>query len=255
MIATARTLFGLGASRGAVTTAVAIVAGAALVEVALIPALAIGAAAVLAPGLARAVTGPGSNKKRAAAAPASSEEGSRPPASGVKLPSYLSAMGRVRPSRALMKTVTFRVVVTTLDFSTNYLALGTLTTAAGLSAFTLVTGPVFYFLHETGWTYFGDRARAPGGAGDRVILLGRPVNTTLAKTITYRTVATLAEFSASYVIVQDLGTALLLTSFGFVLGPFVYYFHERAWDTFGSAGTPLAPATAPLALPHPAAAI
>lgn len=223
MIKAASSWLGLGASRSALTAAAVVVAGAALVEVALVPALAIGAAAVLAPGLVRAVTGAGSaGTKRTAAEPSEHEDGARAPSLDAEPQSYRSVMGRLRPSRALMKTVTFRVVVTTIDFSTNYLVLGAATTAAGLSAFTLVTGPVLYFAHEAGWNYYGDRLRAPDGADDEVVLLGRPVKTALAKTITFRAAATVLDFGATYVIVQDLATALILTSFGFVIGPFVY---------------------------------
>jgi uncharacterized membrane protein len=80
---------------------------------------------------------------------------------------------------------------------------------------------------------------------------GIAINRALAKTITYRIAATTMEFSANYFVVRDLATAALLSSFGFVLGPFVYYGHERLWERFG------APAAAPpmqLALPAPATA-
>jgi uncharacterized membrane protein len=49
--------------------------------------------------------------------------------------------------QALAKTITFRIIVTTLDFTTNYVVIGELTTAAGLSGFALVVGPLFYLVH------------------------------------------------------------------------------------------------------------
>jgi hypothetical protein len=30
------------------------------------------------------------------------------------------------------------------------------------------------------------------------------------------------------------GAAAMLSAFGFVVGPFVYFGHEKAWDTYGS---------------------
>ncbi len=61
-------------------------------------------------------------------------------------------------SRTVWKTVTFRTVVTTLDFSTNYIAIGNAATAAGLSAFAFVVGPFVYLGHEMAWEKFGNPA-------------------------------------------------------------------------------------------------
>jgi uncharacterized membrane protein len=35
-------------------------------------------------------------------------------------------------------------------------------------------------------------------------------------------------------VVGDVATAATLSAFGFVLGPFVYFGHEKAWDYYGS---------------------
>ena len=39
---------------------------------------------------------------------------------------------------------------------------------------------------------------------------------------------------ANFVVVGDLATAALLSASGFILGPFVYFGHEMAWDYYGS---------------------
>jgi uncharacterized membrane protein len=57
--------------------------------------------------------------------------------------------------RAVWKTLTFRAIATTIDFSTNVIAIGNLTTAALLSAWNTVTGPWIYLGHELAWDYFG----------------------------------------------------------------------------------------------------
>jgi len=220
-----------------VTAGLTIAAGAALFEVALIPGILVGAAAVLAPtylpGLRRslqsavdAVLQP-NNPAAAAAPPHVDAPLPAPRVFGVK--------------RAVAKTITFRIIVTTLDFTSNYVVLGELATAAGLSTFALVAGPLFYFAHETAWNYFGP-------AGDTVELSARPhrpsdadapaaesgftISRALAKTITFRTIATTVDFTATYVVVGNAATAALLSAFGFVVGPFVYFGHERAWDYY-----------------------
>ncbi|PWC31259.1 DUF2061 domain-containing protein [Azospirillum sp. TSO35-2] len=58
--------------------------------------------------------------------------------------------------RAVWKTVTFRAIVTTLDFSSNYMALGNAASAAALSAFGFVIGPFVYLGHEMAWSYFSE---------------------------------------------------------------------------------------------------
>jgi len=202
-----------GLFAGAATTG-AVAAGVVLFEAALVPGLVIGAAAVLAPQLLP--------RRR----PLSK--------SGLRdlLPKSLGELTHIKLSQAVLKTVTFRVIVTSLDFATNYLILGEPSTAAGLSAINVVGGPLFYFVHETSWNYLVGSGRVDRVArnGALKFLANRP----LAKTITYRTFATIVEFTTNYVVVRDLGTAALLSSFGFFLGPFVYYGHEFAWERFGA---------------------
>ncbi len=57
--------------------------------------------------------------------------------------------------RAVWKTLTFRAIATTLDFTTNVIAIGNLVTASLLSAWNTVTGPWIYLGHELAWDYFG----------------------------------------------------------------------------------------------------
>jgi uncharacterized membrane protein len=210
-------------------------AGAALVETALIPGLLIGGAAVLAPRyLPKLLRRPKPSKVRRQAKPAAA-----PKTSWAVLP-------RVVVERSLAKTVTYRIVITAMDFSWNYVVLGEAAAAAGLSTVSLVVGPVFYFLHETAWHSFGPSAmRKMGlwkvavhpddGAGDAKAPPegGRfAIDLAMAKTITFRTFATVTEFATNYAVVREPATAAALTAFGFVFGPFIYLGHEKAWDYF-----------------------
>jgi uncharacterized membrane protein len=108
--------------------------------------------------------------------------------------------------------------------------IGEFGTSAGLSAFALVVGPLFYLAHETAWNYFGPSAEGEVDLG--AFRIGRA----LAKAVTFRTVATAMDFTTLYVVVGDLATAAGLAAFGFVVGPFVYLGHEMAWDYYGSPG-------------------
>src|SRR6516165_10633621 len=104
---------------GSVATLGAVVAGAAIVEAALIPGLLIGGAAVLAPRLLPRdmLDGFGDRLRRTAPSPVPSA------------PTAHSAEERAsgEPAfdtwRAIVKTFTYRVMVTTVDFGANYFVI------------------------------------------------------------------------------------------------------------------------------------
>jgi uncharacterized membrane protein len=62
----------------------------------------------------------------------------------------------------------------------------------------------------------------------------RDVRRRFDKTITFRTVATVMDFTVNYMVVGDVVAAAGLTAFAFVVGPFVYLGHEMAWDYYSS---------------------
>jgi uncharacterized membrane protein len=219
-----------------------IAAGVALIEVALIPGLVIGGAAVLAPKYLSGYL-PGLRRRRQ---PPSKPAGRRPTArpERLKAPPATLAKSLAQPSikQAIAKTITFRIIVTTLDFSVNYLVIGELATAAGLSAVSLVVGPLFYLAHETVWNRYADSderiglgflqpSRPDDGASG---WQGFTISRALAKTITFRSIATTMDFTMNYVVVGELATAAALSASGFILGPFVYLGHEMAWDYYRS---------------------
>jgi uncharacterized membrane protein len=154
------------------------------------------------------------------------------------VPAPRALLPRFEFGRAIAKTITYRIIVTTLDFSTNYIVIGELGTAAGLSTFNFIAGPLFYLGHEAVWNYLGqgDAVELPklssseeGGPDQRSRFT---VSRAIAKTVTFRTLATAMDFTTNYVVVGDIGSAVLLSATGFVLGPFVYFGHEKAWDHF-----------------------
>jgi uncharacterized membrane protein len=238
-------ILGMAATIGAFTV------GAALIEAALVPGIVIGGAVVLAPklmpGLSRRLPRWAGGTAAASAAASAPFANKAPPAAVAA-----AVVERFGVKQAVIKTITFRLIVTTLDFTTNYIILGEAGTAAGLSAIGLVAGPVFYFIHEAGWNYFGASVkRSVGQWGTSIDLPFLPnfgksdtdasgerrgfrINQSLAKTITFRTFATTMDFTTTYLVVGDALTALTLSSIGFVIGPFVYIGHEMAWDRWGT---------------------
>jgi uncharacterized membrane protein len=228
-----------------VTVGLTVLAGAALLETALIPGILIGGVAVLAPRYLpkgalpshrrRVETLAGKTAQRRSPADASRRE--RPKAGAPRSIVPKSAIGR-----AVAKTITFRIIVTSLDFTTNYLVIGEIATAAGLSTYNLIAGPLFYLTHEAVWNYWGpadDAVSLPGLTEGSTEADGEPgglsrftISRALAKTLTFRVIASTMDFATNYVVVRDVGSALLLSASGFILGPFVYYGHEKAWEYF-----------------------
>ena len=118
---------------------------------------------------------------------------------------------------------------------------------------------MFYLAQETAWNYFGPSGNTvdvpvflPLRSDAKASLAGQggfTISRALAKTITFRTIATVMDFTANYVVVGDVLTAAGLSAFAFVVGPFVYLGHEKAWDYYNS---PKADAEVPLRLVHQA---
>jgi uncharacterized membrane protein len=221
--------------RREITIGIAVVAGAAVLEAALVPGILLGAAALLAPRFLTGRRSKASGRSRPAqfGKAASRDVVARQPSE----PFVKSQLGR-----AIAKTITFRIIVTTLDFSTNYIVIGEIATAAGLSTFNLIAGPIFYFGHEAVWNYLGPAESGvtlnlPRSAPDKAAT-SLTISPALAKTITYRTIATVIDFTTNYVVVGNAATAVILSATGFLLGPFVYYGHEKAWEYL--AGEPAA---------------
>ena len=221
--------------RGYIAVGLVALGGAALIEAALIPGLVIGGAALLAPKLRRQIKPVLDSMTRRTEASAAAPKAAGAPAAAAP------TVARLGIKQAVAKTITFRIIVTTLDFTTNYLVIGELSTAAGLSTFNLIVGPLYYLGHEAVWNYLGPDENAAvdfkvplpewTGAkkGDRA---GITVSRALGKTITFRTVATILDFTTNYVVVRDVATAAGLSAFAFVVGPFIYLGHEKLWDYY-----------------------
>jgi uncharacterized membrane protein len=238
-----------------VTVGIAVIAGAALIEAALIPGLVIGGAAVLAPRLLPKAL-PGLLRRRRPR-PAASRRQSSPVAGQALVKAQTSVLPKFAVGQAIAKTITYRLIVTTLDFTTNYIVIGELATAAGLSTFNLIAGPFFYFAHEAVWNYIGHpesgvevlTAAEQNAQQVGIGIGGLTISRALAKTVTFRTLATVMDFTTNYVVVGNVGQAVILSATGFLFGPFVYFGHEKAWEYFGRG--PDAVADAKL-LPAPA---
>jgi uncharacterized membrane protein len=245
--------------KGYVTAGLAALAGAAIFEAALIPAVIVGGAAVLVPKylpkhLPKYLPNYRLKPRRRSGLPQSAPaRGRAQPAMAVAVdrrsglgPNFsLASLSGFGLKQAIAKTITFRIIVTTLDFTTNFVVIGELSTAAGLSTFNLFAGPLFYLTHEAAWNYLRPAQDAaidvqipqqlsPGAKAQPEAWGQFTISRALAKTITFRTIATVMDFTTNYVVVRDVATAAGLSAFGFVVGPFVYLAHEKVWEHYSS---------------------
>jgi uncharacterized membrane protein len=71
-----------------------------------------------------------------------------------------SDIGGVKVSKAMAKTLTFRLFATASEFGVNYAAVRDLAMATKLSAFGFVAGPFIYLAHERAWERYEANRRA-----------------------------------------------------------------------------------------------
>lgn len=135
-----------------------------------------------------------------------------------------------------IKTVTFRVISSGLDFGWNYFLLGEVAAAASLSGVSLIAGPTFYFVHEALWggIKYAGAVKSDAYKVFRISddIGGLKVSRALAKTVTFRLFATASEFGVNYFVARDFWLAINLSAFSIIVGPFVYLAHEMAWERF-----------------------
>jgi uncharacterized membrane protein len=58
----------------------------------------------------------------------------------------------------------------------------------------------------------------------------------IAKTITWRIIASLTTFILAYIFTQDITKSLWLMGTEMVLKLLLYYYHERVWFKYGKLG-------------------
>ena len=221
------------------TVGLVVVAGAALFEAALIPGVVIGGAAVLAPRVLPTLRRRLRPLMNSTAARRSEPAAARPERNDVRAPQ--SILPKFAFGQAIAKTITFRIIVTSLDFTMNYVVIGELGTAAGLSTFNLVAGPLFYLGHEAAWNYFGPsrKRRRPCGLSQQRRRTGWGTLGAPRSAGRWPRPSPTGPCDADGLHDQlcrgrRRGPAVILSSSGFILGPFVYYGHEKVWDYFTS---------------------
>jgi uncharacterized membrane protein len=238
------------------TVGLTVIAGAALFEAVLIPGVVIGGAVVLMPRYLPTLR----RRLRPAfdAVVRSRIEPSAPLPDRQETEQPLTVPAGFGVKQALAKTVTFRIINTAVDFTTNYVVIGEFAAAVSLSIFALAVGPLFYFAHEAAWNYLGPsgtgvdfRALVPLRRDDTAIAERLEISRPLAKTITFRTFATAVDFTSNYVVIADLAAATGLSIVGFVVGPLIYLGHEMAWDHYSAPKQHMPEQQAPTSLLPP----
>lgn len=228
-----------------------VVAGVALTEVALVPGVLIGGIAILGPKYL--------NRQRKILSQLSSEfkknnlnnynYSNKADETSSKTKYVLGV------KKTFAKTATFRILSSSLDLTWNYVLLGDIATAAGLSGFGFIASTTFYFIHEASWNkikalsvnkpikYFQNTKIEDSRSEitERKYWWDLQVSPALAKTLTFRSMATIAEFTTNYFVVRDVPMAAALSAFGFICGPFVYYAHEKVWENYDKNNSDVLP--------------
>ncbi len=163
------------------------------------------------------------------------------------VPAVLGLPGRLKVTQSALKTVTYKAASTAAGFVTTYVIVQSATTAAALSGIWLVAGPGLYFAHESAWNYFGTADQDSQGHRPARVTVPLPglvrrrmgadltVSRAAAKTLVWRGIATAADFSLVCALLGNPATAAAVSFGGLVVGSFVYFGHEQAWDFYNAA--------------------
>ena len=192
-----------------VTVGLGVIAGIAVLEAALIPGVVIGGAAVLAPKYLPRL------RRRLQPAFGSIFSGSKPAAAAsdglaAKLPLAVPETLKIKTGGGQDHHLPHH----RHDPGLHHELPGDRRTRCGGGPleFRLVFGPLFYLTHEAVWYDFGPSRTAAEdpnprsfGPGVKVTLASREITVgrALAKTITFRAVVTVTDFTANYVVVGD----------------------------------------------------
>jgi uncharacterized membrane protein len=163
---------------------------------------------------------------------------------------WLRLPARLKVTQAVLKTITYKAANGSVGFVVTYAIVQSVKTAATLSGIWLAAGPFVYFAHESTWNYFGRSEsetpdhlpppvtiplpwRKPGGTERAGVTVSRAA----AKTLAWRCIATVADFSLVSAVVGSAATAAAVSGAGVVFGSAIYFVHERAWDRFNARHT------------------
>lgn len=127
--------------------------------------------------------------------------------------------------RTLVKTISWRVLLTISHFINGLIVTGSIVTGLKIAGWSAILNSALYWLHERLWNWL-QWNRCPK---DGVFFLdGHPRTTT--KMITWRLIVNFTNFFIPYFITGSWGQAGAFFSIAVIVNMALFYGHERIWN-------------------------
>lgn len=128
--------------------------------------------------------------------------------------------------RTLVKTVTWRVLLTISHFINGLIVTGSIALGLKIAGWSLIINSGLYWLHERIWNWFQWNKKP--AEDNRFFKDGHPRTTT--KMITWRAVVNFSNFFIPYFMTGSWGTAGAFFTIAVVVNMALFYLHERGWN-------------------------
>ena len=127
--------------------------------------------------------------------------------------------------RTLVKTLSWRILLTISHFINGWVVTGSIGTALKIAGWSLVLNSILYWGHERIWNWLQWNKKFHN---DKFFKDGHPRTTT--KMITWRGIVNFSNFLIPFFITGSLGKAGTFFTIAVIVNMILFYLHERAWN-------------------------
>ena len=127
--------------------------------------------------------------------------------------------------RTLVKTISWRVLLTISHFVNALIVTGSMAMAASIAGWSAVINSGLYWLHERVWNWVQWNKKPADG---RFFVDGHPRTTT--KMITWRLIVNFSNFLVPFFMTGSWGQAAAFFTIAVFINMALFYLHERGWN-------------------------
>jgi uncharacterized membrane protein len=127
--------------------------------------------------------------------------------------------------RTLVKTISWRVLLTISHFVNGFIVTGSLVLGLKIAGWSLVINSILYWLHERTWNWFQWNKKT---ADNKFFKDGHP--RTATKMITWRVIVNFSNFLIPLFVTGSWGAAGAFFTIAVIINMTLYYLHERGWN-------------------------
>lgn len=130
--------------------------------------------------------------------------------------------------RTLVKTISWRVLLTISHFVNGLIVTGSIVTGLKIAGWSAVLNSILYWLHERAWNFFQWNRKPADGL---FFQDGHPRTTT--KMVTWRLIVNFSNFFIPFFMTGSWGQAGAFFTIAVFVNMALFYLHERGWNRIG----------------------